>query len=295
MRDCGCVPTIPFLHGVNMLKAEYVDVIVKKKNEVLKELGYRETVIRDEIFKLLRQKSRVIFYPLDEEPDLDGFHITRCLNGEMTAFVYINTAKNFEKNIFCAAHELGHIYEIEKEIENKFSNAHFNSKDVDEIMNRFAAELLMPYEHFKTKFNELLKLHSEGNSIKVSNFLKVIVALMDYYYVPYKAVVWRLWEIDFLTLAGREKFEKIEEEDSDIINVFIYEGKYTRLRHPSRIKSFENLPEYLKFAEHNCVYGNRKIAEMRRDFGIDISVSEEKMEAVENNELDANDIKEEYV
>ena len=104
-----------------MLKKEYVDIIVEKKNEILKELNYNEPVIRDEIFKLLRSKSHIVFYPLDEELDLDGFHIERCVNGEVKAFVYINTAKNFEKNIFCAAHELGHIYEIEKAIEMFFA------------------------------------------------------------------------------------------------------------------------------------------------------------------------------
>lgn len=54
-------------------------------------------MIRDEIFKLLQSKSNIIFFPLDEELDLDGFHIERCVNRQMKAFVYINTAKNFKK------------------------------------------------------------------------------------------------------------------------------------------------------------------------------------------------------
>lgn len=279
-----------------MLKDEYVNIIVKKKNEILKELDYNEAVIRDEIFKLLRSKSRIIFFPLDEELDLDGFHIERCVNGQMRAFVYINTAKNFEKNIFCAAHELGHIYQIEKEIESVCTNVHFSTKEVDDIMNRFAAELLMPLEHFKNKFRQFLQIFcTEKGVIKERELLRIIVALMDYYYVPYKSVVWRLWEIGFLTEFGREKFIKIEENDADIINVYIYEGKYTRLRNPSRIKSFENLPEYLNYAEQNHVYASRKICKMRDDFEINISVSEEKMEAVANNELDVMDIQKEYL
>lgn len=279
-----------------MLKNEYVDIIVKRKDEILADFNYTEPVIRDEIFKLLRRKSKILFFPLDEELDLDGFHIERCVNGKMEAFVYINTAKNFEKNIFCAAHELGHIYEIEKDIKKVFSEACLDNKEIDVIMNRFAAELLMPHSHFCNKFQTLLsEICEEKDVIKVSELLTIIVALMDYYYVPYKAVVWRLWEIGFLTEVGRDKFAKIEEDDADIIDMYIYEGKYTRLRNPSRIRSFENLPEYLSFAEQNHVYAKRKINQMRDDFEIKISVSDEKIEAVENGELDAKDIQKEYL
>lgn len=191
---------------------------------------------------------------------------------------------------------MGHIYEIEKDIKTAFPEAQFSGKEVDLIMNRFAAELLMPHLHFCNKFQMLLtEFCSETDIIKSSELLKIIVALMDYYYVPYKAVVWRLWEIVFFTEAGRDKFAKIEEENADIINVYIYEGKYTRLRNPSRIRSFENLPEYLNFAEQNHVFANRKISQMRDDFGINITVSDEKMEAVENDKLDATDIQKEYL
>ena len=62
-----------------MLREEYVVIIKKRVNEILNEFNYRESVIRDDIFKLLRKKSRVIFYPLEEEKDLDGFHIMRYM------------------------------------------------------------------------------------------------------------------------------------------------------------------------------------------------------------------------
>lgn len=278
-----------------MLKNEFVQIIERRKNEILKELNYSEEVIRDDIFKLLRQKSKIIFYPLEEELDLDGFHIEKSVNGQMVAFVYINTAKNYEKCIFCGAHELGHIYEIEKDILNKYPQEVLTMQDIDDVMNRFAAELLMPRENFKQKFEEFLMRNRKNNSvIKYSELLKTIVALMDYYYVPYKAVVWRLWEIDFLTLSGRDKFENIEKEERDIIDAFILEGKYTRLRHPTRLKNFENLTENLKYAEENGVYGANKIQMMKTDFDIDISIPEDKIAQTESDELDIEDFVGEY-
>lgn len=278
-----------------MLKNEFVQIIERRKNEILKELNYSEEVIRDDIFKLLRQKSKIIFYPLEEELDLDGFHIEKSVNGQMVAFVYINTAKNYEKCIFCGAHELGHIYEIEKDILNEYPQEVLTMQDIDDVMNRFAAELLMPRENFKQKFEEFLMRNRKNNSvIKYSELLKTIVALMDYYYVPYKAVVWRLWEIDFLTLSGRDKFENIEKEERDIIDAFILEGKYTRLRHPTRLKNFENLTENLKYAEENGVYGANKIQMMKTDFDIDISIPEDKIAQTESDELDIEDFVGEY-
>lgn len=293
MQNCGFCESL-FLEE-EMLNKEYIDIIVKRKNEILEELEYGEEIIRDDIFKLLRKKSRIVFFPLEQEKDLDGFHIEKTLNGEIVAFVYINTAKNYEKCIFCGAHELGHIYKIEKDIKAVYPDVDFNSLEIDEIMNRFAAEMLMPKEIFIAKFKEFLHFYRKDKSIiRYAEMIKVIIALMDYFYVPYKAVVWRLWEIEFLTLTGRQKFENIEKEDSNIIDAYIFEGKYTRLRHPTKLKSFENLLENLTYAEQNKIYSKRRIEEMRNDFEIDISVSGEKIAKTESDKLDMGDITKEY-
>jgi len=263
---------------VGVLKEEYVAIIKNRVQEILAELEYHDIVIRDDIFKLLRKKSKVIFYPLDEEMDLDGFHVAKYMKDELTAFVYINSAKNFEKCIFCAAHELGHIYELEKDIEKEFPDVQFSTKEIDDIMNRFAAEMLMPQQVFRDKFKELLYLHvADINQLKQGELLKTIVALMDYFYVPYKSVVRRLWEIDFLTEVGRKKFEKIEEKEPELIDLYIYAGKYTRLRHPSRHKTFEELPEYLNQAQDIKIISRRKANAIRDEFEIDATLLEDKV------------------
>ena len=190
---------------------------------------------------------------------------------------------------------MGHIYKIEKDIKAVYPDVDFNSLEIDEIMNRFAAEMLMPKEIFIAKFKEFLDFYRKDESIiRYAEMIKVIIALMDYFYVPYKAVVWRLWEIEFLTLTGRQKFENIEKEDSNIIDAYIFEGKYTRLRHPTKLKSFENLLENLSYAEQNKIYSKRRIEEMRNDFEIDISVSGEKIAKTESDKLDMGDITKEY-
>lgn len=279
-----------------MLDASYVRIIKAQIKEIREELDYHEEVIRDDIFKLLRKKGKIIFFPLDGELDLDGFHLDRIVNGKHTAFVYINTAKNFEKCIFCGAHELGHIFEIEKEIERAFPEVRLNNGAVDEIMNRFAAELLMPSSAFRKKLKEYLMSSNEKlKELTYGDMLKTIVALMDYFYVPYKAVVWRLQEINFLTERGREKFESMEKEDKDIINAYIYEGKYTRLRHPTYLKNFESLPEYLNRAEEEGWMNMQRIQDIRNEFGIDKVASSVKMVETEESTLDEATISKEFL
>lgn len=279
-----------------MLDSRSIEVIREQIKAIRNELNYTDEVIRDDIFKLLRKKSKIIFFPLVDEPDLDGFHVERCVNGELVAFVYINSAKNFEKNIFCGAHELGHVYEIEKKIIEKYPETSFTIQEVDEIMNRFAAEMLMPQALFLDKFKEILRQVRENNEVLITGeVLKTIVALMDYFYVPYKAVVRRLYEVGFLTQIGLEKFEKIEDEDKDIIDALIYEGKYTRLRHPSMMTSFENLQESLSFAQEYHVIGYKKIQQMKQDFRIDISISEEMLAEKTDEKIESEDITKEYL
>ncbi len=279
-----------------MVDDKAVEVIREQISVIRAELNYSDEVVRDDIFKLLRQKSKIIFFPLVDEPDLDGFHIEKYVNGELVAFVYINSAKNFEKNIFCGAHELGHVYEIEKKILEKYPDESFSTQEIDEIMNRFAAELLMPCDIFLSKFTKILKHIRENERVlKNGELLKTIVALMDYFYVPYKAVVRRLYEVGFLTQIGMQKFERIEDEEKDIIDAIIYEGKYTRLRHPTMMTSFENLQESLSFAEEYHAISKLKIQRMRQDFKIDISISEEMLAEMTEEKIDLEDIAKEYL
>ena len=134
---------------------KWVEIIKQRANEIRNEHSYPDEPIRDDIFKILRKRGILVFYPLSEEKDLDGFHIDRIIKGEIVPFVFINTSNYWDKCIFCAAHELGHIYQIENDIKTNFPGTEINNSVCDEIMNRFAAELLMPKEKFVLVFEKL--------------------------------------------------------------------------------------------------------------------------------------------
>lgn len=249
------------------LEERYVDIITERADSIRRESGYAGSIIRDDIFKIIRKKGRILFYPLDEEESLDGFHIIKIINDKPVSFVYINTAKPFEKNIFCGAHELGHIYEIEKDIEKSFPGISMDEELIDRIMNRFAAELLMPKKEFIDSYkNAANRYRTSDKGISGDEVMRIIASLMDFFYVPYKAVVYRLYEINFFTEAGMEYFEKIEKNDPSIVDAFIIEGDYTRLRNPSRIRQIDGLSSLLSEAEKKGIFSNSLIERLRDDF-----------------------------
>jgi len=95
---------------------------------------------------------------------------------------------------------------------------------------------------------------------------------MDKFYVPYKAIIYRMEEIGFFTSAAIDVFENIKPE---IINSFIYKGKYVRLHNPYNIKSFEDLPDLLKKADiEGCI--NLSLSDyIKKEFGISDVASDE--------------------
>ena len=91
------------------------NVIREIVSHIKKECIIQNTAIRDDIFSILEDKCTVMYYPLQNEKNR-GFHIKRIVKNQLEDFVYINTAKPIVEQIFTAAHELGHIFEVSKKV-----------------------------------------------------------------------------------------------------------------------------------------------------------------------------------
>ena len=223
---------------------------IEYKMEPLKN-DFVNTILRDDIFRLLdKQDCIVIYYPKEGEKN-NGFHVKYPIQGEWKHFVYINTAQDKEKQIYTAAHELGHVWDLIGWMEQKGFTGDENWKE--SIVNRFAAEILMPQEKFQTSAQRELDAartrHTE-KQLTIGNMIRAITAIMDEFFTPYRSVVYRLYELELIS----KKSVEILLRDNEIDNNSVYEYSkeiareqgYSRLyQPPDNSRYIEGLKELL--------------------------------------------------
>lgn len=235
---------------------------------------FQNSLLRDDVLELLDRYCTVVYYPLENEGN-NGFHITDVpyVDGTRHNFVFINTAQTIEKQVFTAAHELGHIWNVDEYAINELS-LEPSTEMREMIINRFAAILLLPEDNFATAVRAGLKSlgNNDGKTITFENLLKLVVTLMNQFYVPTKAIVLRLVELSFF----KPDFAKLflgygnipEDFFTQRIKELIIEMGYTKFVTPSRKKWIEGLAEKLDIAEREGLVSPSKIAHMREKFVI---------------------------
>lgn len=285
-----------------MFDDKYLPIIMQEVGSIRKE--YRlstDSPICDYIFAILKNECILVEWPEDKQLDLDGFSTDKVVNGRSETVVYINSAKNKEKQNFCAAHELGHRHKLDRLMIDAFPGDMFTHSTIEAIMNRFAAELMMPADDFKKRGRELYSkcLGKVGgkNVVFVKKLLQAIIQLMDFYYVPYKAVVIRFKEMDIISNELNEALQKYEktENGKKIIEAIISEQGITRLHIPDRkvqysirlenirdIVSNPNITKYMTISELKKYLKMMGIAEE------DIQLVED-MKKIESQTIDIDD------
>lgn len=239
------------------LKEQFDDVIVQVVNECREQNDIVNLVIRDDVFKILDSHCKVIYYPLENE-NINGFHITRMVCNETLHFVYLNTWNTLERQAFTAAHELGHIWGAYSKVKQKFPEiddyVKINSDDPPEefVANKFAAQLLMPYDQFTDAVKDALNdIDYNGKSISKINLLRLIAKLMDTFLVDYKAVTRRLNEIGRLRPDVYDIVQKYE-DSADFEKTFsniLKEGGHSRLNRRTEDRNISDLTDIIRKAE----------------------------------------------
>ena len=254
-----------------------IDLIIqiikeKRESEELKT-RFPNKLLREDVLDLLDMYCTVVYYPIDNESN-NGFHITGIPDkfGKDHHFVYINTSQTIEKQIFTAAHELGHVWEVDTCVLSKYGQDLANFCDED-IINRFAAELLMPQKEFLAVFDkECSEFFTEDGKTPFGNLLKIIATIMNHFFVPQKAVIYRLFELGRINVQILELLlgESVISENiiSDFINDYMKENGHIRFLTPTRKKWIDGLAELLDKAEKNDTIALSKIEKMRKDFDL---------------------------
>lgn len=242
------------------------------KRERLEE-AFPNKLLREDVLDLLDRFCTVVYYPLTNEEN-NGFHVTGIPFADSTKnnFVFINTARTMEKQVFTAAHELGHIWSVDDYVLNDLG-----WKETPElremIINRFAAVLLIPEKIFDVSVDAGLKEYGNPDrTITIINLLKVIVILMNQFFVPMKAIVLRLVELNYFLpevaddLLGNAALPK---KTVDLcVQELIAEFGFIKFQNPSMKKWIEGLSEKLDIAEKKHLVSQAKIDHMREQFGL---------------------------
>jgi len=194
----------------NQLTEVETKKIIDDANTKMIDYSKQNSIIGDQVFKILAQNCRVLCYPLEDD-DVWGF--LERIDGQQ--FVCINTSILYEKQIFTAAHELYHIWFDDEDaqeiiLSSNLEEANDSYIDINELKaNRFAAEFLA---ETKLLEQEMSRFGIAKNAIS----LKDVVFLCDIFTIPYKTMVKRLHEINAINHASMtDLFLSTEKEISE--------------------------------------------------------------------------------
>lgn len=224
-----------------------------------------DSIIGENVFQLLQNYARkndvtleILRYPFHDE-ELWAFTFLK----KGTIFVCINSELPQNKQVFAAAHELYHIHCYIEDVDQHIirSGSLLESKTVDEAANTqedieanaFAALLLMP-DHL---LNEQIALCSIAKSnVTVDD----ILSLMDFFGMPYKAVVLRLYESQNITKV--KAAELLSVPAVDVQHRISLTGKAKRWMLDGRgIETFGTLEDNLDFNRQNELLTETREAE----------------------------------
>ena len=196
---------------LQLLDETEIKEIQDKANQALGQFRKTSQIMREDIFNILEINSKVLYYPYNDN-EICAFIVRR----RDKFFTFINTNIPLEKQIFAAAHELYHLWysKIEKWellhsiiVDNQIENTGRLNKE-EAKANRFAAEFLVPKNLL---MNELDSRKQKKGKVEI----KDIIGLMDVFLMPYKTIVRRLREIEFISEKQCNEFLAIPDRDEN--------------------------------------------------------------------------------
>ena len=211
------------------------------------------------IFKLVQSKDiRLVFYPIkdNKKNNFSAIYVSMKNQGENFNFIGLNTNDYLDDQIFSLAHELYHY--------KKRSSLHFYREaldiiDKDELMaERFAAELLLPKSSLDEEVRSVNNGSSDLKEWEYKSILMFIARLHSDYRIPYKAIVKRLYELEFINKGQYESLYKENNRDTG--------GLYYTIGINIGNKEFEDLNSYTNTLGVN----KNEIENIIRDYDSDL-------------------------
>ena len=264
------------MHDTSTLPDVVVDNIsnfIKEKLNEQRNAGHiYNALIREDILSLLGQFCVIVYYPTEDSNN--GFHKAYTLKDKKIQIVYINTNQAKEKQIFTAAHELGHVWGLDDYLREHVSEIELDDELTEKVMNRFAAELMMPRAEFCTFFNLVLGKVPDTGKVEVFRLIMAVTDTMNEFFVPYKAVIYRLYELGVIKEAGLKHLLDDSEIILKIAEVYAKKQGYDRLFQPDKKRFIDGMTTRLIEAKKNSLLSESWIDAFCRK--LDISIDKEE-------------------
>lgn len=179
--------TLP--RGVDRFK--FIDLVTRQERGTL---GFGTEPVFNLVDALEMQGVRVLGLEFPSE-HLDGMLL---YNGELGAFILVNTRPSPERQLFTLAHEYGHfLFHRERGALVDYSlSGSGRRNDVEMVANAFAAALLMPQDAVRTMWPGKRKARNMD-----------LVRMRRHFGVSFRALCWRLYTVDCIDRAEREALE----------------------------------------------------------------------------------------
>ncbi len=226
------------------------------------------------VFDLLAKQCTVVYFPIEDiSEENDAFLLTDIpmKSGDLRNIVFINTFQTAEKQVFAAAHELGHLLNIGSVIKapSDVNEEEFNER----LVNRFAAEILMPRKQFWKYICDMFTSKYDSEEFSFRSLLGLIVDAMNHFSVPYNAVAIRLVELDIINEEqGRFLVDGNKDLPStvlkSIVKTIISESNYENLQSRNMKKEITGLATLLEEAEKTQAASQIQINRLRKCFNI---------------------------
>lgn len=217
------------------LSDQDIESIRKLARDLRRRLGLSEEIpIANDMYTVLDKLEIILLeLPIEAENDKPSFSAVLLYSkegGENLVFIGLNTADYFDKQIFAIAHELYHFY---TRTGSHLSRPDGEKDDVNEAKaDWFAAELLLPEEVLRRRVFEEFGTYLLRD-VQTKTLLRFIVRLHCTWWLPYRSLVKRLWEIHAITAQQYENLYDIDERDR--------EGEYYRIGRSTQNDDFIRL------------------------------------------------------
>lgn len=159
---------------------------------VRREMGIScNTPVKDELLRYLESQGIIVcHYPFKDGSNIDA-NITIFHTDEPINFIGLNSSLYYDEQIFALAHELYH-YLTESGL--AYRDIDEDDKDVEEMADRFASELLLPRNSLEDRLAETFAEGENLRDISELRALRFIAQLQVEYWLPYRLILKRLQE-----------------------------------------------------------------------------------------------------